>query len=218
MLLCSLLISLETLVTILLCGKENLELEEVTAALLAYNQRKQQTESLQGEGLVVKGYGDRGRKNERGKSVSGRGRSQSKNRSEGTFEFKCYRCHEPGHMKKDCPQKGKGTDRKKKGKARERKDGSTSANVVEQESDDEEVNSKQQGIQIELESFDIGDTQPDEQLDQQEQQQILAAGRTKRIIKPPMRPAEDGSEGGDVEGIGVLIGGLLGVDDVNGCF
>ncbi|KAF7151396.1 hypothetical protein RHSIM_Rhsim02G0060100 [Rhododendron simsii] len=90
-----------------------------------------------GEGLVVKGYGVRGRKKERAKSVSGHGRSQSKNRFEGTFEFKRYRCHELGHMKKDCPQRGKGTDWKKKGKAGKRKDGSsTSANVVEQESDD----------------------------------------------------------------------------------
>jgi len=130
MLLCSLPISLENLVTTLLWGKETLELEEVTAALLAYNQRKQQTESLQGEGLVVKGYEDRGRKKDRGKTASGHGRSQSKNRSEGTFEFKCYRCHEPGHMKKDCPKK-------KKGKAGERKDGSSSsANLVEQDSDD----------------------------------------------------------------------------------
>ncbi|KAF7112501.1 hypothetical protein RHSIM_RhsimUnG0222600 [Rhododendron simsii] len=172
-------------------------------ALLAYNQRKQQTESLQGLGLVVKGYGDRGRKKQRGKSVSGHGRSQSKNRSEGTFEFKCYRCHEPGHMKKDCSQRGKGTDWKKKGKAGERKDGSsTSANVVEQESDDgdmlsvsaEEVSSRQQGIQIELEGFDRGDTEPDEQLDQQqqqEQQQNLATGRTKRTIKPPEMDPEN---------------------------
>lgn len=38
------------------------------------------------------------------------------------------------------------------------------------------------------------------------------------VEREKRRPAEDGSEGGDVEGIGVLIGRLLGVDDVNGCF
>lgn len=98
MLLSSLSGSLDNLVTTLLWGKETLELEEVTSALMAYNQCRLQTVSIQGEGLVVKGYKERGRKMERGKSVE-RGRSKSK----GDFELKCYRCHEPGHFKKNYP-------------------------------------------------------------------------------------------------------------------
>ncbi|KAH7836046.1 hypothetical protein Vadar_032275 [Vaccinium darrowii] len=108
---------------------ETLELEEVTTAFLDYNQRRLQTESVQAKGLVVKRYEECGRRLEREKSVE-RGRSKSK----AGFELKYYRCHEPGHFKKNCPRKGKGGNwKKKQGKAGDRKDGpSNSVNVVEQ--------------------------------------------------------------------------------------
>ncbi|GFY85485.1 hypothetical protein Acr_04g0002230 [Actinidia rufa] len=119
--------SYEHLVTTLIWGKETLEIEEVTTALLAYNQRKQNiAESSQGEGLVVNGNQDRGQSKGRGQSVTKNSRSQSRNRK----NIKCFKCHEKGHMKKDCPKwkKGKGNE-KKKGEA------SNIANVAVENSD-----------------------------------------------------------------------------------
>ncbi|KAH7847494.1 hypothetical protein Vadar_026780 [Vaccinium darrowii] len=121
----------KTLVTTLLWGKETLELEEVTAALLAYNQRRQQTEGISGEGLVAKGREERGRKSERGRTGA-RGKSKSRGRTPEPKELKCYKCHKTGHFKKDCPYRkkngGKGTW-KEAGPLK-------SANVVEESSDD----------------------------------------------------------------------------------
>lgn len=106
MLLCSLPGSMETLITTLLWGKETLELEEVTAALLAYNQCRQQTEGISGEGLVAKRGEERGRKPERGRTGA-RGKSKSRGRTPEPKEFKCYKCHETGHFKKDCSYRKK---------------------------------------------------------------------------------------------------------------
>ena len=62
-LLTSFLASYEHLVMSLLYGKETLELEEVLGALLDHYQRKHKNSvESSGEGLVVKGYQDRGRK------------------------------------------------------------------------------------------------------------------------------------------------------------
>lgn len=131
MLLCSLPSSMENLVTTLLWGKETLELEEVTAALLAYNQRRQQTEGISGEGLVAKGRKDRGRKSERGRTGA-RWKSKSRGRTPEPKEFKCYKCHETGHFKKDCPYR-----KKNGGKGTWNKTGpSKFANIVEESSDD----------------------------------------------------------------------------------
>ncbi|KAH7849134.1 hypothetical protein Vadar_013515 [Vaccinium darrowii] len=122
---------METLVTTLLWGKETLELEEVTAALLAYNQRRQQTEGISGEGLVAKGREERGRKSERGRTGA-RGKSKSRGRTPEPKELKCYKCHETGHFKKDCPYR-----KKNGGKGTWKEAGpSKSANVVEESSDD----------------------------------------------------------------------------------
>uniref|UniRef100_A0A2N9HBW1 Integrase catalytic domain-containing protein n=1 Tax=Fagus sylvatica TaxID=28930 RepID=A0A2N9HBW1_FAGSY len=82
MLLTSLPASYEHLVTTLLYGKETLELEEVLGALLDHYQRKHKDSAeSSGEGLVVKGYQDRGRKKDKD-DKSARGRSKSKSKTQ----------------------------------------------------------------------------------------------------------------------------------------
>ena len=51
----SLLESYDNLVTTLLWGKETLELEEITSALLSFNQRKKGSDGSSQGGLVAKG-------------------------------------------------------------------------------------------------------------------------------------------------------------------
>ena len=114
MLLTSLPASYEHLVTTLLYGKETLELEEVSGALLDHYQRKHKDSAeSSGEGLVVKGYQDRGRKKDKDdKSVRGRSKSKTKT-------VKCYKCQKNGHIKRECPEWNKGKE-----------ESSTSVNVV----------------------------------------------------------------------------------------
>ena len=83
----------EHLVTTLLYDKETLELEEVSGALLDHNQRKHKNSAeSSGEGLVVKGYQDHGRKKDKDdKSVRGRSKSKTKT-------VKCYKCQKKGHQ------------------------------------------------------------------------------------------------------------------------
>ncbi|KAL0387502.1 UNVERIFIED_CONTAM: Retrovirus-related Pol polyprotein from transposon TNT 1-94 [Sesamum radiatum] len=65
-LLCSLLFSYEHLVTTLTYRKETIKIDEITAALLAHNQRKQNAgESSHRDSLHVKGNQDRGRTSEK---------------------------------------------------------------------------------------------------------------------------------------------------------
>jgi hypothetical protein len=105
MLLTSLPASYEQLVTTLLYGKETLELEEVSRALLDHYQRKHKDSAeSSGEGLIVKGYQDRGRKKDKD-DKSARGRSKSKSKT-----VKCYKCQKNGHMKRDCPEWNKGKE------------------------------------------------------------------------------------------------------------
>ena len=93
MLLTSLPAFYEHLVTTLLYDKETLELEEVSGALLDHNQRKHKNSAeSSGEGLVVKGYQDHGRKKDKDdKSVRGRSKSKTKT-------VKCYKCQKKGHQ------------------------------------------------------------------------------------------------------------------------
>jgi hypothetical protein len=114
MLLTSLPASYEHLVTTLLYGKETLELEEVSGALLDHYQRKHKDSAeSSGEGLVVKGYQDRGRKKDKDDKFA-RGRSKSKNKI-----IKYFKCQKKGHMKRECPEWNKGKE-----------ESSTSVNVV----------------------------------------------------------------------------------------
>ncbi|KAL0284885.1 UNVERIFIED_CONTAM: Retrovirus-related Pol polyprotein from transposon TNT 1-94 [Sesamum calycinum] len=125
-LLCSLPFSYEHLVTTLTYGKETIKIDEIIAALLAQNQWKQNAgESSHGDSLYVKGNQDRGRKSEK----EGSGKRNSRSKSRGRKTIHCYKCKEPGHMKRDCPKLKKQADKK-------RDDSSKSANVVQNDDSD----------------------------------------------------------------------------------
>ncbi|KAE8681319.1 hypothetical protein F3Y22_tig00111330pilonHSYRG00089 [Hibiscus syriacus] len=125
-LLCSLPSSYEHMVTTLTYGKETINVEEITAALLAHNQRKQNAgESSQADSLYVKGNRDRGRKPE--KVGFGKRNSRSKSRDKKTIH--CYKCKEAGHMKRYCPKLKKQIDEKRDGSSK-------SVNVVEDDTSD----------------------------------------------------------------------------------
>ena len=95
MLLSSLPAFYEHLVTTLIWGKETLEFKEILGALLDHYQRKQNLGESSGEGLMVKGNQDRGRKKDRDHS-SARGHNRSKSKSK---IVKCYKCQKKGHTK-----------------------------------------------------------------------------------------------------------------------
>jgi hypothetical protein len=116
----------ENLVTTLIWGKETLELEDVTGALLVFHQREKNIdENSQGEGLVVKGNHERGRSNNRGDSKGKNSRSKSRRRK----DINCYKCEKKGHMKRDCLDRKNNKDYKNEGSLK-------SANIVEANSDD----------------------------------------------------------------------------------
>jgi hypothetical protein len=116
----------ENLVTTMTWGKETLELEDVTGALLAFHQRKKNIdENSQGEGLVVKGNYKHGRSNNRGDSKGKNFRSKSRRRK----DINCYKCGKKWHMKWDCPDRKKNKDDENEGSSK-------FANVVEDNSDD----------------------------------------------------------------------------------
>ena len=91
-----------------------MEVEEVSNTLLDHYQRKHKDSAESSdEGLVVKGYQDRGRKKDED-DKSARGRSKSKSKA-----AKCFKCQKKGHMKRECPEWNKGKE-----------ESSTSINVV----------------------------------------------------------------------------------------
>ncbi|KAE8712608.1 hypothetical protein F3Y22_tig00110239pilonHSYRG00037 [Hibiscus syriacus] len=126
LLLCSLPPFYEHMVTTLTYVKETIKVEEITEALLAHNQRKQNAvESSQADSLYVKGNRDRGLKLEN--VGSGKRNFISKYRDKKTIH--CYKCKEARHMKRDCPKLKKQTDDKCD-------DSSKSVNVVEDDNSD----------------------------------------------------------------------------------
>ncbi|KAE8686874.1 cytochrome P450 71A9-like [Hibiscus syriacus] len=109
-----------------ICIHETINVEEITAALLAHNQRKQNAgESSQADSLYVKGNRDRGWKTEN--AGSGKQNSRSKFRDKKTIHY--YKCKEAGYMKRDCPKLKKKTDEK-------RDDSSKYVNVVDDDNSD----------------------------------------------------------------------------------
>ncbi|KAK4382511.1 Retrovirus-related Pol polyprotein from transposon TNT 1-94 [Sesamum angolense] len=104
----------------------HLDVDEITAALLAHNQRKQNAgESSHDDSLYVKGNQDRGRKLEN----EGFGKRNSRSKSRGKKMIHCYKCKESGHMKRDFPKLKKQVGEK-------RYDSSKSANVVRNDNSD----------------------------------------------------------------------------------
>ena len=93
LLLCSLPPSYEHLITTLTYGKETVEFEEISAALLSYSLRKKNNaeEVAHAASLLVRG-GEQGRK----------GQETGKNRKK--KKVQCYKCGEWGHWKRDCPE------------------------------------------------------------------------------------------------------------------
>lgn len=97
-LLCSLPPSYEHLVTTLTWGKDTLKVDEITTALLAHNQRKQNNaEGSQTEALYVKGNQETGRR--QGKD------GFSKRNPRVRRSVQCYKCQQMGHIRKDCPNR-----------------------------------------------------------------------------------------------------------------
>ncbi|KAL0321707.1 UNVERIFIED_CONTAM: Retrovirus-related Pol polyprotein from transposon TNT 1-94 [Sesamum calycinum] len=93
---------------------------------LAHNQQKQKAgESSHGDCLYVKGNQDRGRRSEN----EGFEKRISRSKSRGRKTIHCYKCKEPGHMKRDCPKLKKQADEK-------RDDSSKSANMVQNDDSD----------------------------------------------------------------------------------
>ncbi len=125
----------ENLITTLTYGKETLVYEEITTALLDFQQRRKQSDgNSQGEGLVVKDKQDRGRSRQR--ESNGNKNSRSKSRKKKNPQ--CFKCGKKGHYKRDCPEWGKD-------KGGENKDDSKSANVVENDSEDGDMLSVSSG-------------------------------------------------------------------------
>ncbi|KAK4383306.1 Retrovirus-related Pol polyprotein from transposon TNT 1-94 [Sesamum angolense] len=120
-LLCSLHFSYEHLVTTLTYAKETVKVDEIAATLLAHNQQKQNAgKNSHGDSLYVKGNQDHGWKLEN----EGSGKRNFRSKSRGKKTIHCYKCKEPGHMKRDYPKMKNQADEKCD-------DSSKSANVVQ---------------------------------------------------------------------------------------
>ena len=116
----------ENLVTTLTWGKETLELEDVTRALLAFHQRKKNIdENFQGEELVIKGNYECGRRSNKGDSKGKNSQSKFRRRK----DINCYKYEKKGHIKRNCLDLKNNKDNENEGFSK-------SMNVVEDNSDD----------------------------------------------------------------------------------
>ncbi|CAJ2674023.1 unnamed protein product [Trifolium pratense] len=103
-LLCALPKSFENLKDALLYGKEGtITLDEVQSTLRTKEMTKMRDLRIDdsGEGLNVA----RGRSENKSKGKGKKHRSKSRSKGDGGGKLKCYHCHEPGHFKKDCPER-----------------------------------------------------------------------------------------------------------------
>ncbi|KAI4303678.1 hypothetical protein MLD38_039278 [Melastoma candidum] len=123
--LCSLPSSYENFVDTMLYGRETIFVSDVKDALQSKELKKKVSESYEGgseSGLVV----SRGRNKERDGGKKGKSRSKSKSKGP-----RCFHCKEPGHFRRDCPQR-------KTGKESKKSDRKAIANVVRESSDEGE--------------------------------------------------------------------------------
>ena len=93
--------SYDHLVTTLLHGSKAPDLEDVITTLMEYYQRKKGAEDNHGEALYVKNGKERGRQKEKGKQGE---RSRSKSRTNWLKNQTCHKCHQKGHLRRDCPK------------------------------------------------------------------------------------------------------------------
>ena len=111
--------SYDNLVTTLTWGKETLELEEITGALLSINQMKKANNKVKGLWLgIIMSVGE----TSLGVSLS-RNKSRSKKRR--IKDIQCYKCGKKGHIKRECLEWKKGNKENIEGSSK-------STNVVEE--------------------------------------------------------------------------------------
>ena len=93
--------SYDHLVMTLLHGTKALGLEDVITILMEYYQRKKGAEDTHGESFYVKNGKERGRQNEKGKQGE---RAWSKSQTNWLKNQTCHKCHQKGHLRRDCPK------------------------------------------------------------------------------------------------------------------
>ena len=124
-LLCSLPNSYENFVDTMLYGRDSISVGDVKDAMQSKELKRRvsgSNEDGSDAGLVV----SRGRNKER--DGGSRDKSRSKSRSN---RPRCFHCKEKGHIRKDCPQRKRGSDKKES-------NGNASAAVVQESSDEED--------------------------------------------------------------------------------